>query len=697
MDIEKFISYQIEKQFPSLFREDGKELVELVKYYYRFLEENTKQSVYHNRRLFEYRDIDNTLENMVIYFKNKYMKDLPLDSVNSRFIIKNILDLYRRRGTTEGIELFFKLFYDETISVYYPSDAILKPSFSSWNGGAFLQLYPVDINELRNLTGRSISGSASKAEAVVDRVLFILVNNILTPILYINDVKGTFMGFDDIYARVDGQITNFGRVYGSLSAVTIDENDERATTGNQIGDMFNVSQLGARGGKAIVTDVSQNITGEITYVINESGFGYTTENTLLHVSNQVIFVDNLFSELVPLEPVEDQFGNRGIIIGGNDIIVGIKMDEVSEFTANSEITTLRSENNITIVDQSKAPYSSPNTVYYFTSVVEKNSSSPGSLYPETANTESVKLDEMDNIETVSLITDVISNFLNVPLNSLNFNDPPALIPMSGSTDPVDIDTQLDVAFNLEPFEIGSIKKFINVRPGLNYMNRVFALAYDPVMYNFDVYNQIISLQNISSTFAVGGIISQGSKKGKILNISGNTILVLPYSYYGFDKAPITYSGKEFSVVSVSRDYSSNRFGLNSNIHAITSFATGKVLSVNITNSGYGYIDGAEVFLTDANDRIVAVGVASARGQGKIEGRWSSQESHLNFQDGKVLQDSDFYQEYSYQISSKTDINIYKDTLTDTVHLAGTKMFGKFLLKDAVDVSSNIKISIIRNS
>jgi hypothetical protein len=276
MNIEKFVAYQIEKQFPSIYREDGRELIDLIKYYYEFLEndiaafyiegtrivngvaesftetgtrlvnnvlqkfadrteaeqrlfylktlpsysnlvlkEDKNQSVYNNRRLFEYRDIDNTLESMVIFFKNKYMKDLPLDRDNTRFAVKNILDLYRRRGTSEGVELFFRLFYNESIEIYYPAEAILKPSSSSWNSGIFLQLYPTEIENLRDLTGRSIYGSVSKAEAVVDRILFILVNNVLTPILYLGNVRGTFVGFDDIYSFINGNTVNFGRVYGS--------------------------------------------------------------------------------------------------------------------------------------------------------------------------------------------------------------------------------------------------------------------------------------------------------------------------------------------------------------------------------------------------------------------------------------------------------------------------------------------------
>lgn len=765
MNIEKFISYQIERQFPSLFREDGRELVELIRYYYEFLEsdvaafyvqgtrfvngasqsfsekfkvrkdaetrlfalkkiptysnlvlkEDKNQSIYNNRRLFEYRDIDNTLDGMVIFFKNKYMKDLPLDETNTRFIVKNILDLYRRRGTPEGVELFFRLFYNEKASIYYPSEAILKPSASTWNTGIFLQLYPKDIIELKDLTGRSIYGSISNAEGIVDRILFTLVNNVLTPILSLSSVRGAFVGFDDIYSIIDGNITNFGKVYGSLDTIEINQNDPRATTGNNIGDIVNITQNTARGGKGIVTDVSRTISGEIVYEILDGGFGYTKENTKLLVSNQILFSTNLFSKLEVLEVVQDQFGNQGTIIGGNENLVGVKMNEGMEFTANSIIVTTRSSNNdisivgdeiitsntnILIVNSIANNYFSDTEIQYYDLIVAKNDSSPGPLYPETANTEilSVKLDELTNDETVSLITDSISNYLNVQLNSSNYNDPPALIPMSGNTDPITIDTRLDEAFNLEPFTIGTIKSFIHVRPGSDYKNRVFAAAYDSVMSNFDVYNQIITLDNISATLEVGSIITQGSISGKVLRIVGNTIFVLPYSYYGFNSTdPITFNSNTFNILNLSRDYESNKIGFNADINAITEFAVGKILAVNITNSGYGYVDKHEATLTNSVGDVLGVGIVNARGQGKVEGRWSSKESHLNFQDGKVIQDSDYYQEYSYEIQSKTDINTYKSTLTEVAHLAGTKMFGKFLLEDMASVSTSARISIIRNT
>ena len=788
MNIEKFISYQIERQFPSIFREDGKELVDLITYYYRFLEENDRQSVYNNRRLFEYRDIDNTLQNMVLFFKNKYMKDLPLDDTNTRFILKHILDLYRRKGTPEGIELFFKLFYNEDVMIYYPAEAMLKPSTSTWKEGIFLQLYPTSIDALKDLPAKNIVGSISKAEATVDRVLFILANNVIFPLVYLNNVRGTFRGFDDILFIENDIIKNYGKIYGSLDKIEILTDDSKATTGNNIGDQLSVSYLDAKGGKVIVTGVTENITGEIDYEIIESGFGYTTENTLLYVSNQILFVENPLNDYIILERLEDQFGNTGTVIGQSNILLGVRMDEGSEFIENSEIYTsgrispfdkiltvkngtptgsytlseaiMRASENIepektkfdTIVfgtrklgdldnDGIVSANDSLQLAKYFAGeeidsqvkdyieglfksyietnlitfneyfakkiimvtpfIVPKNDSSPGPLYPEAANNEidfAVKLSELDNIEEVSLITDVIANFKDVPLNSLNYNDvPPAVTPMSGTANSVNLSTKLDEAFDLAPFEIGSIKIFSNVRPGSNYINRVFAVAYDNAMVNFDVYNQSITLEEISTIIEVGGIIRQGSKSGKILNIQGNTLSVLPYSYFGFDKAPITYNGRPFNVLAISRDYTSPKLGFNAVIDTATEFAVGKILTVDVTNSGYGYPDGVRVSLVDNSGNIRAIGIASARGQGKIEGRWSTQESHLNFQDGKVLQDSNYYQDYSYEISSKIDINTYKSTLDEIAHLAGTKMFGKFSLREEADVSSNARIMIIRET
>jgi hypothetical protein len=176
MQIDKFIAYQIETQFPALYRESGQEMISLVKAYYEFLEKTSNQATYNSRRLFEYRDIDYTLNELLIFFKNKYLKDLPLNENTLRLTLKRILNLYRRKGSQEGIELFFQMFFDEKVKVYYPSTDILKPSDSVWSTEKYIQFYPMNPFSLRGLLNKEIIGSGSNATAIVENAFYIIIN-----------------------------------------------------------------------------------------------------------------------------------------------------------------------------------------------------------------------------------------------------------------------------------------------------------------------------------------------------------------------------------------------------------------------------------------------------------------------------------------------------------------------------------------
>ena len=84
--VEKNISQFIESQFPALYREEGPILVAFVQSYFEWLEEEGNIN-YKARRLFEYRDIDSTLDEYIVYFKNKYASNLPLDTATSKKLL----------------------------------------------------------------------------------------------------------------------------------------------------------------------------------------------------------------------------------------------------------------------------------------------------------------------------------------------------------------------------------------------------------------------------------------------------------------------------------------------------------------------------------------------------------------------------------------------------------------------------------
>jgi hypothetical protein len=416
--------------------------------------------------------------------------------------------------------------------------------------------------------------------------------------------------------------------------------------------------------------------------LTEGGFGYTIQHTRLEVSDTVLVLDNEDFAFTEMERLTDTAGNIGTVIGQNASAVGIKMDGTDEFNIGRAITTLDRTPNVTI------------SGIYTVSV--KNSSSPGNLYADTTLDTDVKVETLSNVETVNLITDLMSPFLGVSINAANYNDPPATATMSGTADPVSLSTPLNQAFNLSPFEIGTIDAFENVNPGEDYTNDVFTLVRDPVMIAFDRYEQVLIMPILSASFSVGDPITQSSSgvNGVITGIDTDRsfIKVRPYAYYGFATAPISHKGSSYAVIASERDYTSEAFGSNADMRSKTQFATGRISAVKVSNSGFGYLNGETVFLVDENGVKQARGTLKADSQGVTAGFWGSETSQLNgFKDGKYydsrnkIHDSDLYQEFSYEILSTVNLSVYEETLKKNVHLAGTRLFGRFIYKNKASV------------
>jgi hypothetical protein len=697
-EIEKNIAFKIKQMFPEIYREQGPELVKLVEEYYKFQETETNQSVYNSRRMFDYKDISNTLTSMIMSFHKMFMADLPiLDETTTRIVVKNIIGLYRRKGTPGGIEMFFRIFFKEEVSVSFPSKYMLKVSDSSWKTGTFLQMTPnsgvfqgrSQTYKYEDLINKTVTGSVTGATAVVDKISFTLLNKTIIPVILVNEVKGVFRKYDDIIARVNGEEVSFGRVNGSLDSIEIDVN-YGGTSGNKVGDKRKVESPIGIDGECIVTSVQDVATGEVRYELLDGGFGYTINNTKLLVSDQVIVLDNPDFSFTPLERLRDTAGNEGIVIGQNTNAVGLRMNPGSAFDISRDISTLdRGASNITLT----AYDVNTDTGDIFT-IPAKNNSSPGALYPETGNISNVRVGSLSEAETIGLIVDNIADFLSVPLNSANFNAiPPATAAMSGTADPVTLATPLNQAFDLTPFEIGVIDLFYNISPGADYVNDVWALVRDEVMASFQRYEQTIIVENYSPIFAAGNIITQGSVRGLITSTdsANRAINVRPYAYYGFNATDaITYQGQVFNIVTAQRDYNSEIMGTNAEMLAKTVFADGRINSVRVTKSGLGYVEGETVYIVDDNGRRLARGTVSALTEGVSEGYWSELNSHLNgytetladdgedkyFDSQMKIQDSDYYQEWSYVIDTTTNQEVFQEPLLNNVHLAGSKMFSR---------------------
>jgi hypothetical protein len=236
------------------------------------------------------------------------------------------------------------------------------------------------------------------------------------------------------------------------------------------------------------------------------------------------------------------------------------------------------------------------------------------------------------------------------------------------------------------------------------------------MLAFERFEQVILVDNYSASFSVGDTINQPltGTTGLITRIDNDlqALYVRPYSYYGFktgDDDYFNHKGNAYDILAVERDYSSKRFGESAIVRSETLFSQGRISAAEIRNSGFGYVDQEEVYLVDEDGTRHAKAILRANSQGITAGFWASQNSHLNgyvktleadgvdeYYDSKMrIQDSDYYQEYAYEIKSTVDIKRYEKVLQDTMHLAGTKMFGNFAYQAKTGPVITAKFQVIR--
>lgn len=272
------------------------------------------------RRLFDIKDIDETIDKFIISFKNKYLPDIQFNTAsNKRLFIKNSLDFYRAKGTERAVDLFFKLIYAIEAGVYYPGDDIFKLSDNEFVNVQYLEVQTSPNNV--QFVGQTVRGADSGAEGYVERMVRVRKNARFIEVLFVSNVSGRFITNEQISTTTLS--TNYvSKMIGSLSFAEI----ERSNPGHVVGD--NLSALDGSGKKAKfrVTEV-EDITGIVEFVIENEGWGYTADAEVIG-SDKVLRFNNLTVENTELFHYNYPFHQ----------FETIQQDLVS-FTANTEANT----------------------------------------------------------------------------------------------------------------------------------------------------------------------------------------------------------------------------------------------------------------------------------------------------------------------------------------------------------------------
>ena len=689
MSIETKISTFIPSQFPATFREDGPNFVAFTKAYYEWLESNN-QTLYHGRRLYDYMDVDTTADQFVRYFKNKYMANLPENmAVDKRLMIKHIKDLYRSKGTLRSYELLFRILFNEDVTVYIPGDDLFTTSNNTWIKPQYIEVSTKPY--LNHLVGKTISTADNRARAIVETYATKQVDGKLINLLILSSVEGVFnygsrIICDDLYVDNFGNVLNGFEyrdlsedrrndfelaftiegapvVMGSLSAIGI----TNGGSGHRVGDLLTVQGAGEGGIVRVAAVRDEN--GRVTFELVDGGSGFSLNAQISVIGGGGSGATFTIGGLVDTE----------VYTINSDIIgdyLSTQFDAASSGFAlgiTGVTGTFQAGETVTM--------STANVVPLDVDYVVANNMANGEYLSNTslalANIHAFRVDGSyiltigADTASPNLISGVVLDS-NVSSSRITVNTvlPMRQVMASGNVVTVNssiIEVNAANGYFVPYMTITGQTSGATARLTTNTRktNWNFPAVALPDVDNLDTpINQLLTIYDQEV-----GTISFLSNINPGFGYSANPeVDILQADIYGL-RIPDGKGGFK---------------GYNATVNATAGTATGVVLAVDMFDSGYGYEPGQSVGLRSSNtlNRTVVSGTAVVDQQGTGQGHFKNRSGFLS--DTQYLQDSYYWQPFSYDIQAERVLETYEQFVRELVHPSGVALFGSLILRGQVE-------------
>jgi hypothetical protein len=207
-------------------------------------------------------------------------------------------------------------------------------------------------------------------------------------------------------------------------------------------------------------------------------------------------------------------------------------------------------------------------------------------------------------------------------------------------------------------------------------------------------NEYISAYPSQGNGVIDSIVSINSGKAYKENE-----LISAYLYKGLGTVTVVNSGigytnNEYLI------FSSGEASSEANGFVVTN-SNGAITSITLSYKGSGYQNVPEIsvktaggsgavfstYISEFNTVTQVKGKIQKGGVGYGLGYWETTDSFLN--SDKYIQDSYYYQDYSYDVKVAISLEEFKNILYNTFHSAGSELFSSFQSKDSVDTLAEI--------
>lgn len=144
-------SYLISQQVPEFVLTQYPAFVEFIEAYYQWLEQG-----YATNKLESLLDIEDTLSRFLKYFKKELDVFNILAKSDDRFLLKNLKQLYKAKGSEAAFKFFFKIVSGKDIQIIYPWHNVLKVSDGMWNQSAAVFI-KISLGTPESIVGKTIT------------------------------------------------------------------------------------------------------------------------------------------------------------------------------------------------------------------------------------------------------------------------------------------------------------------------------------------------------------------------------------------------------------------------------------------------------------------------------------------------------------------------------------------------------------
>jgi len=281
------ISLFVQEQFPEFYQNDGPNFITFMQMYFEWLE-SANNPIWFVRNALNFMDIDKTMDDYIVYFKQKYLKDIQFQTYSNKILfIKNALDFYRAKGSSRAIDLFFQLIYGEQADVYLPKTDILRVSDGTWTKPIYIEVSDSPINN--SFINQQIQGVRSGATAFVERFVKKKIGAKTINVFFISNLVGNFKTDELLMTSTGGLTSQAPIMVGSLSGLEVVEGGVDFNIGDEV-NLFNAS--GQVDGLGLVT-ATEDITGIVNFSLIDGGYGYNNTSSIAIISDKVLGLSNV--------------------------------------------------------------------------------------------------------------------------------------------------------------------------------------------------------------------------------------------------------------------------------------------------------------------------------------------------------------------------------------------------------------------